>query len=448
MSRLVSAYARYRVSRPRHGRWLVALLAAIAFLTEGCARPPRDPLEQHAREFVSLATAIGTYNPAEVDAYFGPPDLDRSKEQPAKPAELLEQARTLLAALTPTAVSSVREQRLKARVENLVSLLAVSAAAKPPLFADEARELYGLELPPADGETTQRLLKELGDLLTGTGTLAFRLAAFQNQLVIPPGKREAVFERALEECKRRTQAHWTLPRNDELIVEFTREVDSAWHRYQGNGRSQLQINPLAVAFVGAALDVACHEGYPGHHAQFLLFEASAPEGLPVEERVVLLRSADSVLREGAANYGVELVWTPEERLAFERDVLFPLAGLAPAQAEKAGQVHRILLELGNAALPILQEYRDNVISFNTATFRLEREAMVGSPKALLEFVDRHGAYVAGYTVASRRIREFIAAKVAAGAEAWAVLEEALVGPDTEVLRTSGVAAPATDAPTS
>lgn len=435
MSGAFDRTSRQRITRARGGCWLAALIAVV--LMQGCNRPPPEPAERHAAEYVQIATAIGTFSADEVDAYFGPVELDRrTGKKPATPLELLARARQLATdvANDPRVTASARGKRLQTLVANLVALLEVLAATAPVPLAEEARKLYGLDLPPAADTSAQ--LKKLDELLPGTGPLAFKLASLQNQLVIPAGKREAVLHRALEECKRRTAQHWPLPQNEQLTVEFTRAVDSAWYRYEGAGRGRLQVNPLAVAFVGAALDVACHEGYPGHHAQLLLFEDNAPPpGLPIEERVLLLRAPDSVLREGAANYGVDLVWTPEERLAFERDVLFPLAGLPPAQADRAAQIHRILMELGDAAMPMLQDYRDKTISFNTATVRLEREAMVTSPAALLEFVDRHGAYVVGYTVARKRIATFIGLQVqASGADAWVVLRDLLAEPNTNVLK--------------
>jgi hypothetical protein len=433
--------------RASSDRWIALLVTTVLML--GCNRQPTEPVERYAAEYVEIATAVGTFRAEEVDAYFGPQELDRrTDDKPAKPAELLTRARDLATRIAndPQVTASARGQRLQARVDSLATLLEVLTANLPLPFAEEARRLYGLDLPPAVDLSAQ--IKELDELLPGTGATAFKLASLQNQLVIPAGKREAVFHRALEECQRRTTQHWRLPERDQLTVEFTREVESAWYRYEGEGRGKLQVNPLAVAFVGAALEVACHEGYPGHHAQFLLFDNSAlSQGLPIEERVVLLRAPDSVLREGAASYGVDLAWTPEERLAFERDVLFPLAGLAPAQAERVARIHRILTQLGDATIPILEEYRDKIISFNTATFRLEREALLGSPAALLKFVDRHGAYVAGYTVARQRIATFVDEQTqASGQSAWVVLHDVLAAP-ANVLRSPLAPAGAKAAPT-
>ena len=49
----------------------------------------------------------------------------------------------------------------------------------------------------------------------------------------------------------------------------------------------------------------------------------------------------SVLREGAANAGIDLVFPFAERLTFERDVLFPIAGLSASEAETNLRIHTL-----------------------------------------------------------------------------------------------------------
>lgn len=410
-------------------------LLAVAALLAGCKRaPPADPVARQAEEYVRIALELDRHRKGEVDGYFGPAELDTrlAKEGPSL-AELLTRSGALVTGVDaiPPVPGNDRVTRLQAKARQLQALLEVMGASTRLPFADEARKLYGVDLPEVDSTATAATLKELDTLLTGIGTLAFRLASFQNQLVIPADKRKAVFDRALEECRARTKAHWALPDTEQLTVEWSRSVPAAWHRYQGGGRSMLQINPTAIALVGAAVDVACHEGYPGHHAQFLLLDAASPGGLPLEDQVVLLRSPDSTLREGAANYGVDLVWTPEERLAFERDVLSPLAGLSPDQAEKARKVHQLINQLSTAVIPILRDYRDGTLSFNSATYRLEREALVTSQAALLKYVDDFGAYSVGYTVLRDRLQRYIEAEVQqSGADPWAVLRKVLVTPES------------------
>jgi len=402
-------------------------------------KPPADPLANHAEAYVRIAIELDRHRKGEVDGYFGPPELDtRSAKDGPTLAELAGKAGALVADIgtLPASSGDDRAPRLQAKAKQLQSLVEVMGASTPLPFADEARKLYGVELPETDKVANEAIIKELDTLLAGTGTLAFRLASLQNRLVVPADKRKAVFDRALEECRKRTQAHWQLPVGEQIDVEWSRAVPAAWHQYKGGHRSTLQVNPAAVALVASALDVACHEGYPGHHAQFLLLEAATPGGLPLEESVVLLRSPDSTLREGAANYGVDLVWSPEERLAFERDVLMPIAGIPADQAEVAFRAHQLINRLGSAVIPILRDYRDGTLSFNSATYQLEREALVSSPAALLKYVDDFGAYSVGYTVLRDRLQRFIEAEVQrSGGDPWAALQKVLLTP--ELLPASG-----------
>ena len=54
----------------------------------------------------------------------------------------------------------------------------------------------------------------------------------------------------------------------------------------------------------------------------------------VEFTVYPLFSPQSLIAEGTANYGIEVAFSDAERRAFERDMLFPLAGIDPARADE------------------------------------------------------------------------------------------------------------------
>ena len=84
-------------------------------------------------------------------------------------------------------------------------------------------------------------------------------------------------------------------------------------------------------------------GYPGHH----VFNSQMEQHLVnkngwVEYSVYPLFSPMSLLAEGSANYGIEVAFPHKERMTFERDVLFDLAGLNPESAERYYQVQALL----------------------------------------------------------------------------------------------------------
>ena len=86
--------------------------------------------------------------------------------------------------------------------------------------------------------------------------------------------------------------------------------------------------------MGRAVDLGCHEGYPGHHVYNMLLERDLARGRGwVEYMVYPLYSPQSLIAEGSANEGVELAFPGNERLAFERRVLYPLAGMSSDGAE-------------------------------------------------------------------------------------------------------------------
>lgn len=363
-------------------------------------------LDNQARRFVTLGLTLGKLFPSEVDSYYGPDSLRPPSIGPVPSlamakAQVVQLEQDLLAF-----ANDPRAARLKERTDRLAALIDQLAANAHVRFDDEAKALYGLEPAVLDPQSFKRARDELNRLLPGDAPLASRVEAFRARYIVPKSLRPALFARALAECRARTLRHWSLPAGERLDVEWTSSVDAAWHRYLGQFHSTLQINPQAVAFAGSILDVACHEGYPGHHAQFAQAEA-ASRGMPVEDTIVLLRSPGSVLREGAADYSVGLAFPPAERLAFERDVLFPMAGFRAEDAASFEQIRRLIDQLAPAALPILRGYRDHALTADLAASALEHDALIASPLALLGFVDDLGAYVVGYTGVREQVRSIV-----------------------------------------
>lgn len=402
------------------------------------AAAPSDRTERYARRFVTLALTLTRANGQEIDAYFGPPDLKPPQSGATPSPDSLRDALLRLRADLKADAPSPRRDRLAARVDHLIALTGILRRPRALSFTQEALQVYGVTLPAPDTAGLARARAELARLLPGSGSLTARVEAFRDRFLIPEAKRKAVFQRALEECRTRTSAHWPLPRSEKLEVEWRDGADAAWHRYAGRGRSVLRVNPAAVAYPGTALDVACHEAYPGHHAQFLMMAAQRG-GIPVEDTVVILRSPEQVQREGAANYGVALAFPRKDRVAFTRDVIFPMAGFARADAEKYATVHRLVGELALSVMPILRDYRDGKLRFDKAAAALERDALISSPRALLQFTDALGAYVTGYTVARDLVRDCVEARNAKGDDRWAILRAIVATADTSVLdsRTCG-----------
>lgn len=409
--------------------------AAFALLLAACGPgTPEQALDDRAEAYVRIAMDLDRRIEGEVDAWFGPERLDTRDQEPGPELPTLLERTRSLRARGPVSLPEDAGERLRARsgglerrIDQLLALLEHHTAGTPRDLVDEAESLYRIRWREEDPDALQALRDALDQALPGSGSLRVRVAGLRRALIVPPDRRLAVFERALEACRARTLEHWDLPRDEALEVVATRDVDAAWHEYRGGFRSTLRLNDLALGTVDRAVDVACHEGYPGHHAQFVLFEAAAgAAGLPLEDRLVLLRSPASAFREGAAQYAVDLAFPPAERLAFERDVLFPMAGLDPALAETLATVRPLLDRLQVVVPYAIAAHEAGEISDQEAILRLRNEALVASPRALFAFAHEMGAYVAGYTMVHEALRERVPPDAP---EAWDRLRRWLERPE-------------------
>ena len=409
---------------------LVPAFVLAALLVSPAGAAP-DSLDQQARQFVQVALNLGGIDIGAVDAYFGPkpaplahkPSLDALKGQLSQ-----------LAAAIQRDPPSPRRDRLLHKTQSLSAVVDVMKSPHALSFDQEALRLYGVTaLPPPDPQKQDRAKAALARLLPGRGEPSTRLINWRYKFSIPEDRRAAVFERALAECRARTRAHWKLPPDEGINIIWDRRAPAASHRYEGHDRSMLTINPAAVSDPGTALDVACHEAYPGHHAQFLAM-ATRPGGIAIEDSVVVLHSPEQVLREGAANYGVDLAFSPADRLAFTRDVLFPLAGFKRSDAAQFEQVHRLIGELALSVLPTLRAFYDGKLASGDAAAALFSNAMVSSPMELEQFTKENGAYVIGYTQARDLVRDCVAKRArATKQDPWTVLYAIVAEPDVTVL---------------
>jgi hypothetical protein len=291
--------------------------------------------------YIRLTLEAGTHEAEYVDAYYGPPALqDVAKANPRSLAQLIAEARALTAAID-AALPSLRTESDRRRAVALRGMLVAADTRLQMLqgrkfsFNDEAQGQFATvpDLKPL--AHYDAILANLETLIPGDGPLAARVDAFNERYVIPKDRLQPVFDAAIAECKRRTAQYIRLPAGETFVMEFvTGKPWSGYNYYKGNYKSLIQINTDLPIRISRAVDLGCHEGYPGHHVLNLMVEERlARKNGWKEYEVNPLYSPTSVLSEGSANYGIDLAFPAAERLAFERDILYPIAGLNPNSAQ-------------------------------------------------------------------------------------------------------------------
>ena len=372
-----------------------------------------------ADRYVRLVLAVGQHDPSFVDAYYGPPDWKTAVAAAGKRplAELLAEATAIQHGVAEVAPPSDDMGRL--RREYLLKQAGAVGARIRMLqgvrmsFDEESKALYDAVAPTFPDSHFDAVLKELDGLVPGNGPLAARVEAFRQRYVIPPGKLEAVFRAAIAECRARTAAHIPLPGSEQFRLEFvTNQVWSGYNWYQGKSQSLIQVNTDLPIFIDRAIDLACHEGYPGHHVYNLLLEQHMVQERGWREFTVYpLFSPQSLIAEGTANFGIDVAFPAEERVAFERDKLFPLAGLDPATAGKYSEVFQHLDALSYAGNEAARRYLNGQADAKQTIDWLVTYTLSSRPRAeqRLRFFDQNRSYVINYNHGKDLVRRYVEA---------------------------------------
>jgi hypothetical protein len=302
-------------------------------------------------------------------------------------------------------------------------------------FDEESRALYDAVAPQHPESYFDAALQALEKALPGDGPLIDRYDGFRNDFVIPPDKLSRVFDRAIAECRARTLKHVTLPAEERFTVEYvTNKSWSGYNWYQGGYRSLIQVNIDLPIYVDRAVDLACHEGYPGHHVYNVLLEKTFVRDRGwVEFSVYPLRSPQSLIAEGSANYGIDIAFPRAERLQFERSVIFPTAGLNAASVDDYYAVLSLVDRLSYAGNEAARRYLNGEIDAAAAAKWLERYGLYSPPRAQqrMRFVDQYRSYVINYNLGKEMVARYVESQSNGGADAarrWDVFTRLLSSP--------------------
>ncbi len=420
----------------------VAVLNGFLFCTE-----QRTGIDHDAEEYVKLALAVGAYSPGYIDAYYGPKEWivkdagpDQRRTFPA--AEFRKKAAMIVQDLK-IATREERPELEKLRIGFLAKqMIALGAeidvlAGNKFSFDQESRLFYDAVAPAHGRAGFEKTIAALEAALPGKGSLRARLDALKKEYVIPAEKLSAVFDAAIAECRRRTQAHIALPPGENFKAEYVRDKPwGAYNWYKGNAFSVIEVNTDLPMRIDSPLRLAAHEGYPGHHVYNVLLEQKlVKEKGWIEFTVYPLMSPQSLIAEGTANYGIELIFPGRERLQFEKEVLYPLAGLDPQKADRYDRVQKLLGDLRYAENEAARGYLDGKMSKAQAMDWLARYAMEPPERAAktIDFFDRYRSYVINYNLGQDIVQAYIAKTAGRGASLerrWQVFYEILSTPRT------------------
>ncbi|ACT96066.1 hypothetical protein [Dyadobacter fermentans] len=399
------------------------LILIAAFIAVSCSRPSKPAthtghLDSIAHEYVKLGLSIGRYDGDFVDAYYGPDSLRPAKTDTSQfPKEAflrkiagLKKALTEFSSQTENDTAARRARWMSAQLTAFQRRVHIFSGTFVP-FDAESKALFDAVAPVHEEQHFRELITRLDALLPGKGPIPNRYQALANRFLIPKDKIDTVFRAAITEARKRTMVHYTLPAGEDFRLEYVEDKPwSGYNWYKGNYKSVIQINVSQPIYIERAIDLACHEGYPGHHVYNALLEKNLfrDKGW-TEISLYPLFSPQSLIAEGSANYGISMAFPGNEQQEFCKKVLIPLAGLDTAQIGVYFEALAIRSALNYARNEVARGMLDRGMSDKEAKRWLTDYCLLPEKGATdyLRFIRKYRSYVINYNYGQDIVKKYI-----------------------------------------
>ncbi|HQI42346.1 MAG TPA: hypothetical protein PK195_05235 [Ignavibacteriaceae bacterium] len=374
-----------------------------------------------AEDYVKLVLNIGQYDANFVDAYYGPEewrsglktdlqfDSTAYNKLSSETDELLNQLESL-SDYKATELETLRFRYLYKQLLACKTYINMLNGIVLP-FDMETKALYDAEAPVHNDEYFQDAITELDKILPGKGDVAKRLNDFKMKFVIPADKLKEVFDAAIKECRMRTLNFIKLPEKESFKVEYVKDKPwGAYNWYKGNYFSLIEVNTDLPVFIDRAVDLAAHEGYPGHHVYNTLLEQNLSNGRNwTEFKVYALFSPQSLIAEGTANYGIAMAFPGNERIKFEKEILFPIAGINPDDADLYYKVIDLQKSFSYAGNEAARNYLDEKWNREQTVEWLQKNSLRTKESAdkYVSFIETYRSYVINYNLGYDIVKNYI-----------------------------------------
>lgn len=424
---------------------VAALAVACTLLLHGAgdspaATPRAAGIGAIARDYVGLALALGRHDPDYVDSYYGPPAWKAQADSAKWPLpEIRQRAQALIDALQPLrpadgdSMNVLRHEHLLAQLRSLEAR-AEMLDGRRLSFDEESQALYNAVSPRYEAQYFETALATLDSLLPGKGPLAERYDAFRSRLIVPAARIDTVMRAAIAECRARTLKHIPLPPNERYTVEYVKGKSwSAYNWYQGDYHSLIQVNVDQPLYVDGIVGLAGHEGYPGHHVNAVLYEWELVNQRGwVEFSVLPLFSPQCLIAEGSGNFGLEVLFTPAERLAWEKRVLYPLAGIDTALARRHEAVRHAMRRLTYASNEAGRRFLQGEADSAATVAWLGRYTLRTPERAArqIKFFRQYRSYIINYNFGEDLVQGFVESRGGTPERRWRAFRDLIATPRT------------------
>jgi len=307
--------------------------------------------------YLELCLRLGRHVEGLVDAYYGPPELQKriEAEEPRAPSALATDAVSLAESLD--GLDESRRRWLEAQLRGLETVVRKLAGEEID-YEDEVERSYGVRPERVSEDAFEAAHRDLDEALPGTGSVAERYRAWREEDALRGEQARRVIDDLTSEFRARTEALVGLPDGDSFeVVYVSDEPWAAFNYYQGGLRSRIAIHTDIAMTPSFVAELVAHEAYPGHHTEHAWKEQLLVRDRgQAEESALMVGTAASLISEGIAGLAPEILLGDEEQEVTAAHVEGTGVAYDPEVSRAVQQARRPLGHVGaNIALLLHRE---------------------------------------------------------------------------------------------
>ena len=291
-------------------------------------------ISKFGEDFLLLALRIDKHIKGYVDFYYGPEKLRQivDNESITSPSKMLKDSIVLIQQLGAQGYGKERERYIEKLLTAMKTSIEMLNGAEIPI-KDQYSRIYDVDLQPADEFKLETLKNEVDKAYSGPGSLEDRLAKLRVKRRVPESKALTLFKKALNIVRKQTEKLFTnlLPKEEHISIDIVEKSNdeikrSFYNWYLGNYHSRIEINPKYAMYWTSFLSAAMHEGYPGHHNEFVLNEKILyHEQNQFEHSILLLHSPKLVICEGIGDLAMNVLFSYQKSAEISLQELCPFS---------------------------------------------------------------------------------------------------------------------------
>jgi hypothetical protein len=333
--------------------------------------------------YLTLGLALGQHVDGLVDSYYGPTELaEAANAAPTvAPAELAAEAEALASDVSAAAeLDAQRRGWLTDQIRGLGTYSRVLAGGTLS-YADEVEQCYGVRPQLGSEAAYSAAHQELEDLLPGVGPLHEHYETYRREHAVEPARMVPALRALIAVLRARMESLVALPAGEQLVVEEVHDEPWwAFNYYLGDLRSRVVVNSDQQTTAADLVTMAAHEVYPGHHTDRVVKEQLLvrDQGF-LEESIQLVPTPQSLLGEGIAELGLEVVM--DDELERELEAVLTHHGLAGdlSRAFAIGHARRPIRGIG---LDVALMIHEHGLPTEEARAHYERWAMASPERSV------------------------------------------------------------------